>query len=370
MKKKILFVFGTRPEAIKLSPVIKTFLTDDTFEIISCSTGQHNEMLQQVVSFFELAVDINLQVMKPNQSLAGLTADIIRNLEPVLNSVSPDLVMVHGDTTTSFCGALTSFYNRIAIGHVEAGLRTDNRYSPFPEEMNRTFNGYLSNLHFAPTQKAVDNLVQANIKQNVFLTGNTVIDALNLGLSKLEKINYAPPWSNQLDANKRLILVTQHRRENFGEGITSILNALLKISERTDVQIVFPVHLNPAVRDEVYKILSCHPNILLLDPVPYADLLWCLRYSFMIITDSGGIQEEAPSLGKPFLVTREFTERPEAIECGAGFLVGTDSNEILKYTERLLDDFKFYSTFKNILNPYGDGLASQRILNAVKDFIL
>lgn len=367
-QKKILFLFGTRPEAIKLAPVIKYFLKDGTFEVTCCSTGQHNEMLQQVISFFQLQVDINLNVMRTNQSLAGLTAEIIRNLEPILNSYSPDLVMVHGDTTTSFCGALTSFYNNIPVGHVEAGLRTNSKCSPFPEEMNRTFNGYVSSLHFAPTPGAVENLAKENIKDNVFLTGNTVIDALNLGLSNLENTGYAPSWAESVDISKRVILVTQHRRENFGDGILSILKALSSLSKRNDVQIIFPVHLNPKVRLEVHKMLADHSNILLLDPIPYPDLLWCLKNCYFIITDSGGIQEEAPSLGKPFLITRETTERPEAIDCGAGFLVGTDTKRILEYSEKLLEDFAFYAAFKNVKNPYGDGWASKRILDAVKDF--
>ncbi|GAB1444904.1 UDP-N-acetylglucosamine 2-epimerase (non-hydrolyzing) [Flammeovirgaceae bacterium] len=366
--KKILFVFGTRPEAIKLAPVIKLFKKENDFDVKCCSTGQHQQLLEMVLAFFNIKVDFDLGVMEPNQTLGKLTSKIIDGLDLVLKKFSPDLVVIHGDTTTSFCGALTSFYNKIPVAHVEAGLRTNNKYSPFPEEINRALNGYLSTIHFAPTKGAVANLEAVKIVSNVILTGNTVVDSLQMGLTRLKELDYLPIWHNRVAANKRMILVTQHRRENFGKGIHSILQALLQISQRNDVQILFPVHLNPNVSSIVKELLSGNENIVLLEPLGYADLLWSMQKCSFIITDSGGIQEEAPSLGKPFLVTRETTERPEAIESGAGFLVGTNTSKIVDYSTRLLDDTSFYQASVNTINPYGDGNASSRILRFVKEY--
>lgn len=364
-KKKILFLFGTRPEAIKLAPVIRAFRDNRSFEVVCCSTGQHTELLDHVVTFFEIPVDHSLKVMKPNQTLSDLTACLVKAIDAMMQSVIPDLVVVHGDTTTSFCGALVGFYNRKPVAHVEAGLRTGNKFSPYPEEMNRTFNGYLADIHFAPTETAVANLARVGIHKNVILTGNTVIDALKFGLEKLNETNFSPSWRNKIDRTKRLILVTQHRRENFGHGIASILQALQKLAGRGDVQILFPVHLNPNVRNPIFNMLGSHPHILLLEPLPYVELLWCMNQCEFIITDSGGIQEEAPAMRKPFLVTREFTERPEAIDCGAGFLVGTDHERIIELAERLLIDMNFYQSCTRLKNPYGDGKASERILNFI-----
>lgn len=367
--KKILFLFGTRPEAIKLAPLIQVFKKNESFNVKVCSSGQHLEMLDQVLSFFNIAVDYDMKVMAPNQSLATLTSKLISGFECILDDFAPDWVVIHGDTTTSFCGALVSFYKRIAVAHVEAGLRTNNRFSPFPEEMNRFFNSYLSTMHFAPTRRAVQNLTDMGMVKNVVLTGNTVVDSLKFGLSRLKELNYKPEWSHLVNDEKRIILVTQHRRENFGDGIDSILSAIIHLSSREDVQILFPVHLNPNVKSKVDQRLSNSKNILLLPPLPYVDLLWVMEKCTIIITDSGGIQEEAPTLGKPFLVTREVTERPESIEVGAGFLVGSDFNKIITFGKRLLDDEKFYSSCINIENPYGDGLASERIYEYIREHI-
>ncbi|MBX2943813.1 MAG: UDP-N-acetylglucosamine 2-epimerase (non-hydrolyzing) [Cyclobacteriaceae bacterium] len=369
MKPKILFLLGTRPEAIKLAPVIKIFKDDSSFIVKCCSSGQHREMLNQALDFFNIDIDFDLKVMKHNQSLGLLTSNIIKRFDAVLSNFAPDLVFIHGDTTTSFCGALTCFYKKIPIAHIEAGLRTNNRFSPFPEEMNRVFNGYLSTIHFAPTKQAVLNLAEAKVSENVILTGNTVVDSLQFGLSRLKELNYEPVWKSIVDPNKRMILVTQHRRENFGDGIDSILNAILTLSEREDVQILFPVHLNPNIRDKAYQLLSERQNIHLLPPMIYPDMLWSMEKCYFIITDSGGIQEEAPTLAKPFLITRGTTERPEAIDSGAGYLVGNDFHKIMTFSMRLLDDEKFYSSCINIKNPYGDGLASERIHKFIREYI-
>jgi UDP-N-acetylglucosamine 2-epimerase (non-hydrolysing) len=360
--KKILFVLGTRPEAIKMAPVIRQFIQNGEFEVVTCNTGQHSTMLDQVIEFFDITIDYNLKVMIPGQSLAQLTTNLMVKIDQLLGTIKPDLVFVHGDTTTSFVAALTSFYHQIKVAHVEAGLRTYNKWSPFPEELNRTFNGHISDIHFAPTSAAVQNLKKAGIQKKVVETGNTVIDALQLGLDILKQKRLIPNWANKLKENKKLILVTQHRRENFGKGLSNVLDALLVLANRNDVQVVFPVHLNPKVQQIVYEKFNNNNNILLLSPLPYPELIWIMSKCYMIITDSGGIQEEAPTLNKPFLVTRDTTERPEAIDSGAGVLVGTDYHRILSTGNKLLNDKKFYNECSKVENPYGDGLASNRIL--------
>lgn len=367
--KSVLFVFGTRPEAIKLAPVINKFKQGGLFKVLCCSTGQHKEMLDQVVHFFNIHLDYELHLMQHNQTLSEITARLIESLSKVYTGAKPDLVVVHGDTTTSFCAALTAFYHQIPAAHIEAGLRTGDKRAPFPEEMNRTFNGYLCSLHFAPTQMASDNLKLERITQNVHITGNTIVDAVHSGLKQLAEGSFTPSWSKELNPTKKKILVTQHRRENFGDRMDQVFRALKQIADRGDVQIVFPVHLNPKVKEAVLALLSNHPAILLLDPLPYPDLLWMMQHCDLIITDSGGIQEEAPSLGKPFLVTRDVTERPEAIRQGNGFLIGADLDLLVKRTSELLDDQQFYLAAAKAGNPYGDGHASERIHDAVRNFL-
>jgi UDP-N-acetylglucosamine 2-epimerase (non-hydrolysing) len=366
--KKILFLFGTRPEAIKMAPVIHEFKRDSSFVTVCCNSGQHKEMIEPVIDFFELQIDYELNVMKPDQNLSKLSASLLSGVDELLNKIKPDLILIHGDTTTSFCGALAAFYNKVPIGHIEAGLRTHDKFSPFPEEMNRNFSGYLSNIHFAPTKKASDNLHAEGITNHVYLTGNTIVDALHLGLQKLKERNYTSGLLKLIDQSKKQILVTQHRRENFGESLHEILEALLALASRSDVQIIFPVHLNPNVRTQVNAMLKDHPSICLVEPLSYPDLLWIMNRCHFIITDSGGIQEESPSLKKPFLVTREVTERPEAIESGAGFLVGSDKEKIISLSVRFLEDSDFYHACVAGKNPYGEGDASSKILKAVKEF--
>tara|TARA_R110002124_G_scaffold17532_3_gene73369 strand:+ start:241103 stop:242236 length:1134 start_codon:yes stop_codon:yes gene_type:complete len=371
--KKNLIVFGTRPEAIKMAPLVKTFLKDDSFETKVCVTAQHREMLDQVLEFFEIVPDYDLNIMKPNQNLYSLTAAIIENMKPVLEDAQPDFVYVHGDTTTSMAVGIAAFYSGAKVCHVEAGLRTFNRQYPFPEEFNRQLTGKIADYHFAPTLLSEENLVKENtLKDKILVTGNTVIDALLFGIEKVNSESFVDPeikmLQSKLDFSKRIILVTGHRRENHGEGLENICRALQKIaSENTDTQIVYPVHLNPKVKGPVHEILSEVINIHLVDPLAYAAFIWLMEKSYLIITDSGGIQEEAPSLGKPVLVTRDTTERPEAVEEGTVLLVGTNSEEIIKQSQRLLDDEQYYKSMSLLHNPYGDGKASKRIIDFVKN---
>lgn len=371
--KKNLIVFGTRPEAIKMAPLVKAFLKDDSFETKVCVTAQHREMLDQVLEFFEIVPDYDLNIMKPNQNLYSLTAAIIENMKPVLEDAQPDFVYVHGDTTTSMAVGIAAFYSGAKVCHVEAGLRTFNRQYPFPEEFNRQLTGKIADYHFAPTLLSEENLVKENtLKDKILVTGNTVIDALLFGIEKVNSESFVDPeiemLQSKLDFSKRIILVTGHRRENHGEGLENICRALQNIaSENTDTQIVYPVHLNPKVKGPVHEILSEVNNIHLVDPLAYAAFIWLMEKSYLIITDSGGIQEEAPSLGKPVLVTRDTTERPEAVEEGTVLLVGTNSEEIIKQSQRLLDDEEYYKSMSLLHNPYGDGKASKRIIDFVKN---
>ena len=371
--KKNLIVFGTRPEAIKMAPLVKAFLKDDSFETKVCVTAQHREMLDQVLEFFEIVPDYDLNIMKPNQNLYSLTAAIIENMKPVLENAQPDFVYVHGDTTTSMAVGIAAFYSGAKVCHVEAGLRTFNRQYPFPEEFNRQLTGKIADYHFAPTILSEENLIKENtLKEKILVTGNTVIDALLFGIEKVNSESFVDPeiemLQTKLDFSKRIILVTGHRRENHGEGLENICRALQNIaSENTDTQIVYPVHLNPKVKGPVHEILSEVNNIHLVDPLAYAAFIWLMEKSYLIITDSGGIQEEAPSLGKPVLVTRDTTERPEAVEEGTVLLVGTNSEEIIKQSQRLLDDEEYYKSMSLLHNPYGDGKASKRIIDFVKN---
>jgi len=370
MKKKILLIFGTRPEAIKMAPLFKLLKSQkNIYETKICVTGQHREMLDQVLIFFDIVPDYDLNLMKANQTLNELSSRLIRSLDSVLDNFNPDLVLVHGDTTTSLMGALAAFHRQIKVGHVEAGLRTYNKSVPFPEEINRQLIGRLADFHFAPTQKSANNLIvnERVLKENVFITGNTVIDALFWGIKNVnEERQEILNLVKEIDTTKKLILVTGHRRENFGAKFESFCEALLKISKRKDVQIIYPVHLNPNVQETVYGLLEEQENILLIPPLDYEVFIWLMNKSYFIITDSGGVQEEAPSLGKPVLVTRDVTERQEAVESGVVKLVGTDKKVILFETNQLLEDVQQYTAMSAKQNPYGDGESSVRILNIIK----
>ncbi|MFD1017010.1 MULTISPECIES: non-hydrolyzing UDP-N-acetylglucosamine 2-epimerase [Winogradskyella] len=373
MKKKNLIIFGTRPEAIKMAPLVKLFLENsDKFETKVCITAQHREMLDQVLDFYNIIPDYDLDLMKPNQNLYTLTSDIITELKPVLEDFNPDYVYVHGDTTTTMSASIAAFYSGAKICHVEAGLRTFNKRSPFPEEINRSITGRISDYHFAPTLTSKQNLLNENIQEsNILVTGNTVIDALDYSSAIVNSEEYSDQEIEDLksvvDASKRLILVTGHRRENHGEGFINICLALKQIAQNhEDVQIIYPVHLNPNVQKPVYELLSNQDNIKLVNPLSYPAFVWLMNKSHIIITDSGGVQEEAPSLGKPVLVMRNTTERPEAVEAGTVLLVGTNADKIISETERLLSNKKNYDTMSKLHNPYGDGKACQRIV----DFIL
>jgi len=366
MKKKNLIIFGTRPEAIKMAPLVNQFLKDTRFETKVCVTGQHREMLDQVLSFFNIIPDYDLSLMKPNQNLYNLTGEVISGLKPILESFKPDYVYVHGDTTTTMAASIAGFYSGAKVCHVEAGLRTNNMNSPFPEEMNRQVAGRVATYHFAPTIKSQDNLLLENIsKDNILVTGNTVIDALLESSNRVEGLdNYDVIGLKKIiDFNKRIILVTGHRRENHGLGFINICAALKEIANTNpNVEVIYPVHLNPNVLKPVNELLGNVKNIHLVKPLSYPSFVWLMNKSFLIITDSGGVQEEAPSLGKPVLVMRDTTERPEAVDAGTVILVGTNTSKIIKETQELLDDSDKYDSMSSLHNPYGDGKACQRII--------
>jgi UDP-N-acetylglucosamine 2-epimerase (non-hydrolysing) len=372
---KIICIFGTRPEAIKMAPVIKALQKQpEHFICLVCVTAQHRQMLDQVLQLFEIAPNYDLDIMKPGQDLFDITCNVLMGVKQVLAKEKPDLVLVHGDTTTTMSAALASYYYKIPVGHVEAGLRTHHKYAPFPEEINRSVTGRLSDLHFAPTQRSRQNLLQEGITDStIHITGNTVVDAL-LIVSKLLDENAdlhreIEKTFAYLTPNKRLILVTGHRRENFGQGFEDICHAIKEIAERYDnVEILYPVHLNPNVREPVNRILrNTNNNIHLIDPVDYLPFIYLMKRSHLIITDSGGVQEEAPSLGKPVLVMRETTERPEAVEAGTVKLVGTNRSVIAAETLRLLDDQKAYRIMATAHNPYGNGKSAERIVSILKE---
>lgn len=371
MKTKHLIIFGTRPEAIKMAPLVKEFKRHSDFETKVCVTAQHREMLDQVLDFFEIKPDFDLDLMKPNQNLNTLTAAIITGLQPILKEYKPDFVYVHGDTLTSMVAGLAAFYAGIKVCHVEAGLRTHNKWSPFPEEMNRQITGRLTDYHFAPTQQSYDNLLKENVNpETIIITGNTVIDALLNSSDKVKTIknNEIEFLKSIVDTSKKLILVTGHRRENHGQGFINICEALKEIAtNHTEVQIIYPVHLNPNVQKPVYEILTGVDNIKLIDPLAYPAFVWLMNQSYMIITDSGGVQEEAPSLGKPVLVMRDTTERPEAVEVGTVILVGTDKEKIVSETQSLLKNKERYQQMSELHNPYGDGKACIRIAEFIKN---
>jgi len=369
--KKILLVFGTRPEAIKMAPVLKELQKHPSqFEVEVCITGQHKQMLDQVMEFFEMEAHYDLKVMKDNQTLTELSANILLGMKGVLETSKPDVVLVHGDTTTSTMAALSAYYANAKVGHVEAGLRTFDKWAPFPEEMNRALTGRLTDFHFAPTEGSKNNLLAENVKpKDIAVTGNTVIDAL---LFSVEKVRKAKPQrcidlSQTLDPSKPMILVTGHRRENFGQGVLNICEALLEISQSAEVEIVYPVHLNPNIVGPVNAILGQQKNIHLIEPLDYASFVWCMDASYLVITDSGGVQEEAPSLGKPVLVMRDKTERPEAVEAGTVVLVGTDKEKIVSEALDLLSNADRYNRMSHLHNPYGDGHAAARIAAFLKE---
>lgn len=367
---KILVVFGTRPEAIKMAPVVHRLSDTPGLDVHVCVTAQHREMLDQVLSLFDIVPDIDLDIMKPGQDLTDITANIILALRDVLKDGAYDRLLVHGDTTTTMAGALAAFYAQVPVGHVEAGLRTGNLYAPWPEEANRMIVGRLADMHFAPTQTSQQSLLSENVaKENIFVTGNTVIDALQDVVARLDADREFDGQIQErfsfLDGGKRMILVTGHRRENFGEGFENICRALRNISEQGDAQIVYPVHLNPNVRAPVNRILGDTDGVHLIEPQEYLPFVWLMRRSHFIITDSGGVQEEAPSLGKPVLVMRNTTERPEAVDAGTVRLVGTDAERIRESALALLNDQDAYDAMAQAINPYGDGKASQRIADAL-----
>ncbi|WP_374408331.1 non-hydrolyzing UDP-N-acetylglucosamine 2-epimerase [Pelagerythrobacter sp.] len=367
---RLLVVFGTRPEAIKMAPVIHRLRDNSAFEVEVCVTAQHREMLDQVLSLFDIVPDVDLNVMKPGQDLTDITASIVLALRDVLKQRSYDRLLVHGDTTTTMAGALAAFYAQVPVGHVEAGLRTGNLYAPWPEEANRMIVGRLADMHFAPTETSRQSLLAEGVAdRSIFVTGNTVIDALHEIVARLDadaeldaQMRARFPF---LEEGRRLILVTGHRRENFGEGFENICRALRDISEQGDAQIVYPVHLNPNVQGPVKRILGNTDGVHLIEPQEYLPFVWLMRRSYFIITDSGGVQEEAPSLGKPVLVMRETTERPEAVDAGTVRLVGTDAERIRDAALSLLNDRDAYDAMARATNPYGDGKAAERIAAAL-----
>lgn len=372
---KISVVFGTRPEAIKLAPVILALKADHRFDCRVCVTAQHRELLDQVLKVFEIVPDTDLGLMRPSQTLADLTARAVESLDRYFSDERPDMVIVQGDTTTVFCAALSAFYHHIPVAHVEAGLRTFNLNSPWPEEANRVLTSRLAALHFAPTERSWANLLKEGIPaERVFVTGNTVIDALFIALEKIKKAHPAIPalpvrlFHN--DADERLVLITGHRRENFGEGFKNICRAIAELAARFPrVAFVYPVHLNPNVQEPVRALLSGYPNIHLISPLDYLPFVALMNRAALILTDSGGVQEEAPSLGKPVLVMRDTTERPEAVAMGTVKLLGTDPARIVEEATTLLTDAKAYATMANAVNPYGDGKATSRILSVCNRFL-
>lgn len=364
--KKILFILGTRPEAIKIAPLVKELEKyPNIFNMHVCVTAQHREMLDQVLHFFQIAPDYDLNLMRPGQTLFDITSNGLKGLEGVFDDCRPDIAFVQGDTTTAFIGALSAFYKNVKVAHLEAGLRSGNKYSPFPEEVNRTIVGHLADYHFAPTEKAKQNLIHEGLCNNIHVVGNSVIDALFLGLSLIEDQGdeIYRKFFSFLDTSQKIILVTGHRRESFGTPFQDICKAILEIAlSHSDVQIVYPVHLNPNVQQTVKSMLRDIPNIHLVEPIDYPHLIWLLEKSFMVLTDSGGIQEEAPALGKPVLVMREVTERTEGVEAGTAMLVGTDRRKIVREASCLLTDKLTYQKMSQAHNPYGDGKTSGRVV--------
>lgn len=383
MKKKVMLVFGTRPEAIKMCPLVKEFQKrNDEFETIVCVTGQHREMLDQVLEIFEIKPDYDLNIMKPGQDLTDVTIRVLTGLRDVFMVCRPDIVLVHGDTTTSTAGALAAFYAQIPVGHVEAGLRTHNIYSPWPEEMNRQITGRIATYNFAPTSLSEENLLEENVHGHIYVTGNTVIDALHMVVNKLKvDTALAKKQDNVLASagydvtrlanGKKLVLITGHRRENFGEGFIRMVTAMRDLSEKyPQVDFVYPMHLNPNVRKPIHEVFGedlTRPNFFFIEPLQYLEFVHLMSKAAIVLTDSGGIQEEAPGLGKPVLVMRDTTERPEALESGTVHLVGTDYDKIMTEVSGLLEDVDAYEKMSKAVNPYGDGNACVRIADILAD---
>ncbi|MGJ7045355.1 non-hydrolyzing UDP-N-acetylglucosamine 2-epimerase [Thermoanaerobacterium thermosulfurigenes] len=364
---KVMPIFGTRPEAIKMAPLVKELQCADGIDTVVCVTAQHRDMLDQVLRLFNVIPKYDLDVMKESQSLSDITSSVLRGLDDVLEKEKPDLILVHGDTTTTFVAALSAFYKKIKVGHVEAGLRSFDKWFPYPEEMNRKLTGVLTDLHFAPTQTAKENLIKEGVDESsIFVTGNTVIDAMKYTVK--ENYIFRDDRLNDVDYNnRRVIVVTAHRRENWGLPIENICNALRKIAiDFKDTYIIYPVHKNPIVRDTVFSVLDNLDNVLLLDPIDTDEMHNLLKRCYMVMTDSGGLQEEVPSLGKPVLVLRDVTERPEAVKAGTVKIIGTDFDRVYSEAKLLLTDKNEYDRMANAVNPYGDGNASRRIVQAIK----
>ena len=366
MKKvKVMTIFGTRPEAIKMAPLVKELEKDEDIESIVCVTAQHRQMLDQVLKIFKIVPQYDLNIMQEKQTLAHITSRVLQGLIDIINDAKPDIVLVHGDTTTTFAGALAGFYTKTKVGHVEAGLRTYDKYSPFPEEMNRKLTGNLADIHFAPTDNNKENLLKESINQDIYVTGNTVIDALKTTVTSTYQ--FANETLKEIDFNKKVIVVTAHRRENLGEPLENICNAIKEIAEsHKEVEVVYPVHLNPLVLETAKRILGGVRNVHLIEPLDVQELHNLMDRSYMIMTDSGGLQEEAPALGKPVLVLRKETERPEAVKAGTVKIAGTEKDNIVKMANELLDNPDEYEKMNKAANPYGDGKASQRIVQAIK----
>lgn len=369
MKRKVMTVFGTRPEAIKMAPIVKALENDPELESLCVVTAQHRQMLDQVLDLFEIKPAYDLDIMKERQTLSGVLTRALLGLEEIMVKEKPDLVLVHGDTSTTFAGAIASYYQQIPVGHVEAGLRTWDKYQPYPEEMNRRLTGALTDLHFAPSKGSMDNLLKENIPaDHIFVTGNTVIDAL-LMVTKKEFQFDNPEINAVLESGHRLILLTAHRRENWGEPLENICKAVLDIvNANPDVEVIYPVHLNPVVRDIVFKYLKGHERVHLIEPLDYLPFSHLMKRAHILLTDSGGVQEEGPALVKPVLVLREKTERPEALDAGTVKLVGTDKDVIIRETSELLNDSNAYNKMAAARNPYGDGHAAEMILQEIKNY--
>ncbi len=363
-KKKIMLVFGTRPEAIKMAPLVKVLEREEKLEVKVCVTGQHRQMLDQVLEIFDVHPDFDLDIMKDKQTLSTITCSVISGMEEVIAGYKPDIILVHGDTSTSFVAALSAFYAMIPVGHVEAGLRTPTRYSPYPEEMNRRLTSKLAELHFSPTRSNKENLIRESTDGEIYITGNTVIDALSTTVK--EGYVFKEPHLKNMDLTGRVILLTAHRRENLGAGIENICLAVKELAQNyQDVTFIYPVHLNPAVRNTVFAILEGVENVCLIDPIDVQDMHNLMAKSYFVMTDSGGLQEEAPSLGKPVLVMRSETERPEAVKAGTVQVVGVDKDVIIRQAKKLLDEKPAYEKMAQAVNPYGDGKASERIRDAI-----
>ena len=368
-KIKVLNILGTRPEAVKMAPIIKAMEIDSAFECFTCATAQHRELLDQVLNLFQIKPDIDLDLMKPDQSLSVLTTQILSNLDPVIKQLKPDWILAQGDTTTVMTAALLAYYNRVNFGHVEAGLRTFNNFEPYPEEVNRRIAGTIATVHFAPTETAKNNLLKENVpSESIFVTGNTVIDAIQ-SVGKMPIPTELIILKNEI-GSKKIILVTAHRRENFGEPIHSICTAIASLAKEfeNEIHFVYPLHPNPNVKEVALNLLKDVPNVTLLPPLDYLPMVHLIKASYLVLTDSGGLQEEAPGFGKPVLVMRNVTERPEGIQAGTVRLVGTKTSQIEEMVKKLLIDKNDYMSMAQAVNPYGDGRAAGRILEVIKNF--